>query len=179
VDSLQVEPANVLFSSLADGTPEVTSLGLDVSWNSTSLNASIQATTPEPSPEAVSSESSIHHVSRERKILEDCASAYLHGAYIYFLCRREGLVGFTIAFKGIRLSGLSDGLHLIQRSNSTGKSSTNFWTQGSCPFLVDYIGPFGLWFQHSSFASHARTRRKGTPYEKDSFKIFTSQEVIV
>jgi len=35
--------------------------------------------------------------SREGKILEDCASAYLHGAYIYVLCRREGLVGFTVA----------------------------------------------------------------------------------
>ncbi len=35
--------------------------------------------------------------SRERKILVDCASAYLHGAYIYVLCRREGLVGFIIA----------------------------------------------------------------------------------
>jgi len=35
--------------------------------------------------------------SREGKILEDCASAYLHGAYIYVLCRHEGLVSFTIA----------------------------------------------------------------------------------
>jgi plastocyanin len=63
---MQIERANVLFSSHVDGAPEVMSFELDVSWNSTSLNASIQTTTPEASPEAMSSNSSIHHVVVDR-----------------------------------------------------------------------------------------------------------------
>ncbi len=58
---MQVEPANILLSSHVDSAPEVLSFELDVSWNSTSFNASMQ-TTLEYSPEAMSSNSSIHHI---------------------------------------------------------------------------------------------------------------------
>lgn len=59
---MQIEPANVLFSSHAISTPKALSLELDVSWNSSSLNTSIQMTTPEPNPEAMFADSSIHRV---------------------------------------------------------------------------------------------------------------------
>jgi len=59
---MQIEPANVLFSSHANSAPEALSLELDVSWNSTKLNASIQMKTPEPSPEAMFANSSIYQV---------------------------------------------------------------------------------------------------------------------
>ena len=62
MDKIQVELANVLVSSHANPAPERLSLELDVSWNSTSLNASIQTTTPEPDPDAMFANSSIHQV---------------------------------------------------------------------------------------------------------------------
>ncbi|MCJ1455406.1 hypothetical protein MMC28_005761 [Mycoblastus sanguinarius] len=49
-------------TSYADNAPEVISFKLDVSWNSTSLNASIQTLTPEPHLETISFNSSIHHI---------------------------------------------------------------------------------------------------------------------
>ncbi len=59
---MQVEPANILLSSHADSALEMLSFELNVSWNSTSFNASMQATTLESSSEAMSSNSSIHHI---------------------------------------------------------------------------------------------------------------------
>ena len=59
---IQVEPANTLLSSHANPAPERLSLELDVSWNSTSLNARIETTTPEPDPDAMFANSSIHQV---------------------------------------------------------------------------------------------------------------------
>lgn len=59
---MQAEPANVLLSGYTNPAPETLSLELDVSWNSTNLNASIQTTTPEPNPDAMSANSLIHQV---------------------------------------------------------------------------------------------------------------------
>ena len=59
---MQVEPANILLSSHADSALEMLSFELNVSWNSTSFNASMQTTTLESSSEAMSSDSSIHHI---------------------------------------------------------------------------------------------------------------------
>lgn len=59
---MQAEPANVLASSHANPAPEALSLKLAVSWNSTSLNASIQTTTPDSIQEAMLANSSIHQV---------------------------------------------------------------------------------------------------------------------
>ncbi len=59
---MQIEPANILLSNHVDSALEVLSFELDVSWNSTSFNVSMQATTLESSSEAMSSNSFIHHI---------------------------------------------------------------------------------------------------------------------
>ncbi len=59
---MQIESANILLSSHVDSVSEMLSFELNVSWNSTSLNISMQTTTLEYSSEAMSSNSSIHHI---------------------------------------------------------------------------------------------------------------------
>ncbi len=59
---MQIESANILLSSHVDSALEMLSFELNVSWNSTSFNVSMQATTLESSSEAMSSNSLIHHI---------------------------------------------------------------------------------------------------------------------
>ncbi len=59
---MQIESANILLSSHVDSASEMLSFELNVSWNSTSLNVSMQTTTLEYSSEAMSSNSLIHHI---------------------------------------------------------------------------------------------------------------------
>ena len=59
---MQIESANILLSSHVNSTLEMLLFELNVSWNSTSFNVSMQATTLEFSSEAMSSNSLIHHI---------------------------------------------------------------------------------------------------------------------
>ncbi len=59
---MQIESANILLSSHVNSTLEMLSFELNVSWNSTSFNVSMQATTLESDSEAMSSNSLIHHI---------------------------------------------------------------------------------------------------------------------
>ena len=59
---MQIESANILLSSHVNSASEMLLFELNVSWNSTSLNVSMQTTTLEYSSEAMSLNSSIHHI---------------------------------------------------------------------------------------------------------------------
>lgn len=145
---MQVEPANVLFSSLADGAPEVMSLELDVSWNSTSLNASIQAATPEPSPEAMSSKSSIHHVVVDTDEKTVFAPDQLNAS-----------VGDTILFTPVNV-----GAHIAQMSldrscqADDSLSAVNF-SRLMIPYLVTMKDP--AWFYCPSSQQGCAPHGKG------------------
>ncbi len=130
---MQAEPANVLFSSLADGTPEVMSLELDVSWNSTSFNASIQATTPEPSPEAMSSESSIHHVVVDTDEKTVFAPGQLNAS-----------VGDTILFTPVNLGAKIAQMSLDRSCQVDDSLSAVNFSRLMIPYLVTTDDP--AWF---------------------------------
>ncbi len=59
---MQIESANILLSSHVNNASEMLLFELNVSWNSTSLNVSMQTTTLEYSSEAMSLNSLIHHI---------------------------------------------------------------------------------------------------------------------
>ncbi len=59
---MQIKSANILLNSHVDSALEMLSFELNVSWNSTSFNVSMQTTTLESSSEAMSLNSLIHHI---------------------------------------------------------------------------------------------------------------------
>lgn len=91
-------------------------------------------------------------MGRKRTILENVASAYLHGAHLYILCRQERYVSHTPASgKMVILISTTDGLSLILRFSNIGTNSVNFWSLTSYHFLVISFELCGLYFPRSFF----------------------------
>jgi len=134
---MQVEPANILLSSHADSAPEVLSFELDVSWNSTSLNASMQTTTLEYSSEAMSSNSSIHHIVVDTDVKTVFTPNQLNAS-----------VGDTILFTPVNLRDHIAQISLDRPCQANDLLSAVNFSRLMIPYLVTTDNP--AWFYRPS-----------------------------
>jgi len=105
--------------------------------------------------------------TQENEILKGCADAYLEGAYIYVLCRRQRSVDPLLVSLFYALLIPSDCLLPIHRSSITEIDFDNFWTLRSCLCPVIFFGPCGLYCRPSYFVLRAMMRKRDILCERE------------
>jgi len=125
------------------------SFELDMSWNSTTLNASIQTTMPEPRPEAISWNSSIHHIIVDADEKTVFSPNQLNAS-----------IGDTVLFTPVKLGDGISQISLDQPCQAEGSLSPLNFSRLMFPYLVTAEDP--AWFYRPAPQQACAPRGKET-----------------